>query len=138
MLVADLRDDVERVGVGILVDRQRAGRLAVEPAGGIVVLRVELDRGRRRASRTIEPSSRRRTMISSNSLTVVEPPLGQDRVFSKACPGGTGWPPILPGGRLAVLRPGWPAITSVGEMSWAAMPVGVEPDPHRVLAAERR
>ena len=29
----------------VLVDRQRAGRLAVQPAGGIVVLRVELDPG---------------------------------------------------------------------------------------------
>ncbi len=45
MFCADLADDVERIGVGILVDRQRAGRLAVEPAGGVVVLRVELDPG---------------------------------------------------------------------------------------------
>ena len=43
--LADLADDVERIGVGVLVDRHRAGRLAVEPAGGVVVLRVELDPG---------------------------------------------------------------------------------------------
>ena len=43
--LAHLADDVERVGVGVLVDRQRAGRLAAQPAGGVVVLRVELDAG---------------------------------------------------------------------------------------------
>src|SRR5262249_25594773 len=44
-LDADLVDDVERVGVGVLVDQDPAGGLAVDEARRLVILRGELDAG---------------------------------------------------------------------------------------------
>ena len=42
---ADLLDDRQRVGVGVLVDQDAAGGLAVDVAGRLEVLRRELDAG---------------------------------------------------------------------------------------------
>ena len=130
----DLADDVEPVGVGILVDRQRAGRLAVHPAGGIVILGVELDPGD-----VAEPDERAVVAAPHDDLLEFldgrQPPLGEDRVFLERLARRYRLGADLAGGRLAVL--GLDRRDHLlGRHQLAGQPVRVQPDSHRVLPPE--
>ena len=120
-LLADLLDDLQGVGVGELVDRDRARGLAVEPAGRLVVLRVELDAG------DVGEVNDRAVVVAAHDdllelLDLREPPLGRDRVLEPLA-GGAGRAPILP--EAACLFSCWIAwTTSAGEIRWLAMRSG--------------
>ena len=135
MLSRTWLDDVERVGVGVLVDRHRAGRLAAEPAGGIVVLRVELDPGD-----VPEPDDRAVVAAADDDVLELadrrQPPLGEDRVLEHQARRGR-LAADLAHRRLAVL--GLDRLDHLGRRDeLRGHPVRVEPDPHGVLPPERR
>ena len=85
-------------------------------------------------SRTIEPSSLRRTMISSNSAAFSSRPLTRDRELERL-PRRHRLAADLAGGGLEVLL--LDRLDDLGRRDLhVRQAVRVEPDPHRVLAAE--
>ncbi len=123
----------QRVGVGELIDGDRRGRLAAEVAGLVVRLGAQLD-----AADVPDPHERAIGPRPDDDLLellgLFEPPLGRDRVL-EPLPLGDRRGADLAGGGLAVLR-----LDRVDDLLRVDLllghPIGVEPDPHRVLAAE--
>ena len=101
-MFAHLADDLEPIGVGVLIDRQRARRLAAQPAGGVVVLGIELDPGD-----VAQPDDRAVVAAADDDLLelldVVSRPLVRIGYSWNACPGGDRLAADLARGRLAVL-----------------------------------
>ena len=133
-LRADLLDDVQGVGVGELVDRDRAGGLAVEPAGRLVVLRVELDAG------DVGEVDDRAVVVAADDdllelLDLREPPLGRDRVLEPLAGRRRQGADLAGGGLLVLLLDRLDDLG--GRDPLVGHAVRVEPDPHGVLAAER-
>ena len=132
----DLADDVEPVGIGVLIDRQRPGRLAVDPSGGVIILRVKLDSGDVAAGGR---TSRRRAGDDDvlELLDGRQPPLGEDRILPERLTRRDRLCADLAGGRLAVL--GLDSRDHLfGRDLLVRHVVRVQPDPHRVLPPENR
>ena len=131
-VLAHLADDIEGIGVGILVHRQRAGRLPVQPPGGIVVFRVELDPG------DVAQLDDRAVVVAADDDFLEfrharEPPLDEDRVFLDDFARRHRLAADPAGGRLAILRlDRGDHLARLDELGRHA--VGIEPDPHRVFA----
>ena len=132
-LLADGVDDPQGVGVGVLVDQGAAGGLAVDVAGRLEIFRQQLDAGD-----VIEPDDRTVVAPADDDLLklggLFQTALQRDREF-EVLTGRDRTGADLAGGGLHVFLLDRLDHLRRGDLH-VRQPVGVDPDPHRILTSE--